>query len=214
MPAPNARAIIVSRTKPKMRDTIVRLPTLAKAPNKFMYFPYLSFSPSENPASSNTAAAANAAVSFFNSRCKAWNLVPMRPRLQGGHTSLPRPAPVFQGRHRVAAARERRLYPTKYWAKPTCGTLIFVFHIRISQRRNFVADDHRPFAQSHFQSRRTAGDQYHVGSGANRIRLLVGQRNRKDCELRLRQNFANAFARCNRGHRQQKLCLRITFQQQ
>ena len=43
---------------------------------------------------------------------------------------------------------------------------------------------------------------------------LSVKRDGKGGELRLRQNFGNAFARCGRRYRQQKLCLRITFQQQ
>ncbi|CKK60422.1 Uncharacterised protein [Neisseria meningitidis] len=40
MPAPNARAMTVSRTNPKTRDTIVRLPTFTKAPSIFIVFPF------------------------------------------------------------------------------------------------------------------------------------------------------------------------------
>ena len=38
-PAPNTRAIIISRTNPSMRDTIVRLPSFAKAPSRFIKKP-------------------------------------------------------------------------------------------------------------------------------------------------------------------------------
>ena len=42
MPAPKTRAIKVSRTKPKIRETKVMLPTLASALSKFMLYRYNS----------------------------------------------------------------------------------------------------------------------------------------------------------------------------
>ena len=90
----------------------------------------------------------------------------------------------------------------------------FTFHIKIGQRRNFVADDHRPFAQGDFKGGGAAGYQNNICGSADGIGLFVGDGNGNGGKFGLRQNFTDAPASSGGGGGKQELRLRIAFEQQ